>query len=197
MPAVSWHNVLPTVLLKLIARSPDDNVVSGQPTEDSSQQSSKLESLWAGAAAEPSQLDSYTAFVGDSLDASISSNQSTVQTTQPSPFSEATTQASLQQHIFQIDGKLDSPLPIAKPVLDGLLPGGRHIRSTSASSDASRVSANTASTNPGAYTGFTQSGHYDLTQDVILRGEFITTSQSKASGFLQPVLAGARIAKMS
>ena len=185
--------MLPTVLLKLIARSPDDNVVSGQPTEDSSQQSSKLESLWAGAAAEPNQLDSYTAFVGNSLDASTSSNQSTVQTAQPSPFSEATT----QQHIPQIVGKLDSPLPIAKPVLDGLLPGGRHRRSASASSDASLVSANTASTNPGAYTGFTQSGHYDLTQDVILRGEFITTSQSKASGFLQPVLAGARIAKMS
>ena len=189
---LTWHNVLPTVLLKLIARSPSDDVVSGQPTENSAQRSSKLESLWAGAAAEPSQHDSYTPFVRDSLD--LSSHQSTsatVQAAQPSPFSKASTQASLQQHSPKNESpvKLDSPLPIAKPVLDGLLPGGRHRRTASASSEVSLVSANTASTNPGAYTGFTQSGHYDLTQDVILRGEFITASQSKASGFLQPMLA--------
>lgn len=185
MPALSWHNVLPAVLLKLTSRSRGDTVVSDQPTESSSQRTLRLESLWAGAAAQQSQQDSYTALVEDSHDPSSSSEKATsrqAQQEQPSPFSEPGLFDQNDSDYPYSQAAAAGSLPVAKPVLDGLLPsGGRHRRTTSAASDISLVSANTASTQPGVFTGITQSGQYDLTQDVILRGEFITASQSKAS----------------
>ena len=46
-------------------------------------------------------------------------------------------------------------------------------------SPSSTVSTTGATT--GAYTGFTQHGQYDLAQDVILRGEFISDQQAKVT----------------
>ena len=186
MPALSWHNVLPAALLKLTSRSPGDTVVSGQPTESSSQRTLRLESLWASAAAQQSQQESYTALVEDGHDPSSSSQKSTsrqaTQQEQPSPFSEPGLFDQNDSDYQYSRAAAAGSLPVAKPVLDGLLPiGSRHRRTASAASDISLVSANTASTQPGVFTGITQSGQYDLTQDVILRGEFITASQSKAS----------------
>lgn len=183
MPTLTWRTLLPTVFLKLVSRSHADSVVTDDTAGSAAPQRTVLEAT--GAAARHSQSsDKYAKFVDDGA-SSIISNQQAALSTQlqvlRSPFSEPGHQAARKDDFnhnqLEEQGRT---LPIAKPVVDGLLPvASKHRRTASASSDISLVSTATASTNPGVYTGLTQSGHYDLTQDVILRGEFITASQSK------------------
>lgn len=188
MPKLTWHTLLPTAFLKLVARSHHDDVLSEEAPDPAAGQPSQLESCWAGLAAEASQCDKYTAFTDDchsTVAASQQANLTKQAQVLPSPFSAPGNQTALNEHSADKQPRVEhgGSLPIAKPVVDGLLPvASRHRRTNSASSDVSLVSAATASTNPGVYTGFTQNGHYDLTQDVVLRGEFISASQSKACG---------------
>ena len=55
---------------------------------------------------------------------------------------------------------------------------GHHRRTSSA---ASEISLSSVLSTTGAYAGFTQHGQYDLAQDVILRGEFISEQQAKVA----------------
>lgn len=58
----------------------------------------------------------------------------------------------------------------------------QHRRASSAGSEISLSSVvSTTGATSGAYTGFTQHGQYDLTRDVILRGEFISDQQAKVT----------------
>lgn len=176
MPALSWHTLVPRAILRLRARSANDSVISGELNESSSHSSTRLETSWAGRNFVNLQEGCERERQYDFVPLSPLCSQQQCPGLSGAPGHPLPPQQAAETDTFDTAG---NELPQSKPVLDGVLPGtGKHRRTGSAASDISLVSAN-GNTSTAAYTGFTQSGHYDLAQDVILRGEFITASQSK------------------
>ncbi len=173
---VSWRKlVLPSVLLKLVGRSPHANVVSGGSTDfDGSEARGDL------------------SWDGKDIPLGESAHQDCISPTYESVNTSANQHDQLQESsVYGIDvsaqKSLSESTPAAKrtdPVqlsasqqaTDTLSSRGHHRRTTSAASD---ISLSSVVSTTGAYTGFTQAGQYDLALDVILRGEFITEQQSK------------------
>lgn len=182
---VPWRRLLlADVLLKLAGRSSDANVVFGDPTESVSAEAPDSLS-WDGR--DVDQTD--TAFEGPDR---ISPAYEAVAT--------SANQTEQVQETSVRDGRLSGPHTLlsgstsaakqADPkqasdlqTTDHLPVRGQHRRTSSATSDISLASVVSTT---GAYTGFTQSGQYDLYNDVILRGEFISEQQSKACTAADP-----------
>lgn len=164
--------LLPDVLLKLAGKSPHTNVVSGQSTEivDS----------------EPRDRLSWN---GQDIPLEEVADQERVSPVYKSVATSANKHEQLQETSVRRGNALalptlssaakraDSPQPSGLQTTDTLPVRGHHRRTSSATSDISLASLVSTT---GAYTGFTQAGQYDLTRDVILRGEFISEQQSKA-----------------
>lgn len=171
----AWRK-LPGTLLKLVGRSSRTNVVSGDPSASNSDRAREATS-WN------SDIDGRNAdgdlekqeFASTAHDDPAASNddrlhESKVQRSfeaayaaQPPTQSPSASSANGQTTRGQ-NGQTDHPIR------------GHHRRTSSA---ASEVSLSSVMSTTGAYTGFTQHGKYDLTRDVILRGEFISEQQAK------------------
>ena len=170
----SWRKlVLPSVLLKLVGRSPHTNVVAGGSTDfDVSEARGGLswdgEDILLGESAHQDRISPAYESVDTSANQHDQLQESSVYGTDVSaqkPWSGSTPAA-----------KRADPVQSASQATDTLPSRGHHRRTSSAASD---ISLSSVVSTTGAYTGFTQAGQYDLALDVILRGEFISEQQSK------------------
>ena len=176
MPVALRRLFLPEVLLKLVGRSPRTNVVSGDTSQP--EHASHSEISWNGT----DLLSGEVAYQQDRVSPVYESIATAAdQNVQPEENSHPESGTS-GPHIL-LSGSAttaqctDSNQPPSMHAVNILPARGHHRRTSSATSD---ISLNSTVSTTGAYTGFTQSGKYDLTLDVILRGEFISEQQSKA-----------------
>ena len=176
-----WHR-LHRALLQLVGTSPSANIVSGERVSSELQQ----------ATARTSRT---------SLDHDDVENQKRGSSVHKSA-------AAPNDHQLHGTGVQQSPEGASQPVaslaklptykatssdLDGnsfpavqLQLQRQHRRASSAGSEISLSSpVSTTGATSGACTGFTQHGQYDLTHDVILRGEFISDQQAKVTPDIQ------------
>ncbi len=167
----SWRKlVLPSVLLKLVGRSPQTNVVSGGSTDfDQSEARGGLswdgEDIPLGESAHQDRISPAYGSVNTSANQHDQLQESSVygiDVSAQKPLSESTRAAKRADPVQQATDTFPSR--------------GHHRRTSSAASD---ISLSSVVSTTGAYTGFTQAGQYDLALDVILRGEFISEQQSK------------------
>jgi len=172
----SWRKlVLPSVLLKLVGRSPHANVVSGGPTDfDESEARGRLswdgEDIPLGESTHQDRISPAYESVNTSANHHDQLQESSVygiEMSAPAPLLSESTPAVK---------RADPVQPSASQATDRLPSRGHHRRTSSATSD---ISLSSIVSTTGAYTGFTQAGQYDLALDVILRGEFISEQQSK------------------
>ena len=171
----SWRKlVLPSVLLKLVGRSPRANVVSGGSTDF-----------------DESEARGGLSWDGEDIPLGESIHQDRISPAYESVNTSANQHGQLQEcSVYDIDVSVPPPVsdstpaakradpvqPSASQATDTLPSRGHHRRTSSAASD---ISLSSIVSTTGAYTGFTQAGQYDLALDVILRGEFISEQQSK------------------
>ena len=169
---VSWRKlVLPSVILKLLGRSPHASVVSGGPTELEAPGGLFWdgEDITQGESAHQDRVSPAYEAVNTSANQHDQLQESSVhgiEVSGPPPLSKSTPAAK----------SADSVQSSASQATDILPRRGHHRRTSSAASD---ISLSSVVSTTGAYTGFTQAGQYDLALDVILRGEFISEQQSK------------------
>lgn len=167
-----WRK-LAGALLKVVGKSPSTNVVSGECI------SSELQEATAGC----SDL---------CLRKHDVENQTQESATEESPAVSNDHQLHQKRVQQSPEGELDArrrtasllTFPTNKQTRHALEGNGlrQHRRASSAGSEISLSSAvSTTGATTGAYTGFTQHGQYDLTHDVILRGEFISDQQAKVT----------------
>jgi hypothetical protein len=171
----SWRKlVLPSVLLKLVGRSPHTNVVSGGSNDfDESEARGGLswdgEDILLGESAHQDRISPAYESVDTSANQHDQLQESSVygiDVSAQKPWSGSTPAA-----------KRADPVQLSASQATDTLPSrGHHRRTSSAASD---ISLSSVVSTTGAYTGFTQAGQYDLALDVILRGEFISEQQSK------------------
>lgn len=174
-----WHR-LHRALLKLVGRLPSANVVSGGRISSELQKAT----AWNG----PSRTSLDHADVenqkrGSSIHkspAAPNDHQLHGTRVQQSPEDDRQPTASVAKlSTHRASSELDSnsfPVQLQR----------QHRRASSAGSEISLSSVvSTTGATSGAYTGFTQHGQYDLTHDVILRGEFISDQQAKVTPDIQ------------
>lgn len=177
-----WHR-LHRALLKVVGRLPSANVVSGERISSELQQATAWNSR-TSLDHDDVENQKGGSFIRNSV-AAPNDHQLHETGVQQSPEGAGQPTASLAK------------LPTHKATsseLDGnsfpvqLQP--QHRRASSAGSEISLSSAvSTTGATSGAYTGFTQHGQYDLTHDVILRGEFISDQQAKVTPDIQAACA--------
>ena len=166
-----WSNTA-EALLKLVGRSPRSDVLSGGSTGIDSdrprERASESSDLRFSESADLESQKPLSPLHG----ASKGSNDDRLHET---PVQQGAPSASLASHATPSTTSVDNlTLSIQKP---GSHAVSSHHRKTS--SAASEASLSSVVSTTGAYTGFTQHGQYDLTHDVILRGEFISEQQAK------------------
>ena len=176
---IPWRRLLlPETLLKLVGRSPRTNVVTGD-SRSALHRASAAQISWTGEHLQPLETAVHH-------DRALHSNRPIDVTAhddgqlQESAVLEARAPvAPLQTPSAVSSNKTDSTKLSSLHSPESVPLHSRHRRIGSAASD---VSLSSVVSTTGAYTGFTQAGQYDLTMDVILRGEFISEQQSKACG---------------
>lgn len=166
-----WSNIART-LLKLVGRSPRTNVVSGGSSGSGSgtsrERASEGSEFQFNANAD---LESQNPLSPVHV-ASKGGNDDRLHETQ---VQQGGPSASLPLHAAPSPTSVENfASSTQKPSIHPV--SSRHRRTSSA---ASEVSLSSVVSTTGAYTGFTQHGQYDLTHDVILRGEFISEQQAK------------------
>lgn len=170
-----WRK-LAGALLNVVGKSPSTNVVSGERI------SSELYEATAG----------HSDLCLHKHDVENQTRESATDESPAGPSDHQLHQTRVQQ---SPEGALDArrhnaslnTTPINKRTCTALEGNGypvqrQHRRASSAGSEISLSSAvSITGATTGAYTGFTQHGQYDLTNDVILRGEFISDQQAKVT----------------
>ena len=165
--STSWLQ-LPRTLLKLVVGSPRTDVVSGETTsgttrEATAQPTDLHNDSFGNQKRESSAHESSTATNGHSLHESQVRDRG----------------RDRQPHAALSTSSANGPTSSAQEGFRGPA-SSQHRKAMSAGSQLSLSSTvSTTGTTTGAYTGFTQNGQYDLTHDVILRGEFISDQQAK------------------
>ena len=170
-----WRKVA-RALLKLVGRSPSTNVVSGD----------RISSDLQEATASNSNLCLHNDDVENQIQESSARGSPSV------PIDHRLHKTRVQQspgggHDARRPNSFCSTYPTNTPSFNALEGNSfavprQHRRVSSTGSEISLTSAvSTTGATTGAYTGFTQHGQYDLTQDVILRGEFISDQQAKVT----------------
>lgn len=165
--SISWLKV-PGTLLKLVIGNERTNVVSGQPSSDATPAATVFNDPPDDSAGskkrESSAHEDPTARKAHRLH---------------EPQMQQGHDAAGHPHAALPKSSAGGPTSSAQEGLTGPV-RSHHRKTVSAGSGFSLSSTvSTTGTTTGAYTGFTQNGQYDLTHDVILRGEFISDQQAK------------------
>lgn len=155
--SVAWLK-LPGFLLKLVGTSTRTNVVSGDDRSDTRRHAACPSGLYNNSIQK--REPSARAFSTASNDHRL--HESRVQ---------QSNEEAHQPHAALSAFSADSPSSKTEDGNSGPV-RSQHRKPVSGGSS-------TTGTTTGAYTGFTQNGQYDLTHDVILRGEFIPDQQAK------------------
>lgn len=163
---------LPVALSKLVGRSPHSNVVSGAPTISEAQEATpwnRVLRLHNGDVENQKQEASAQEILAARNDHGL--HESRVQQTLEGARQPPGSVSILSRSIPAPSAQQGNSFPVQS----------QHRRASSAGSEVSVSSiVSTTGATTGAYTGFTQHGQYDLTHDIILRGEFISDQQAKA-----------------
>lgn len=174
--SISWLNVPRTLLKLVIGGSLRTNVVSGQPSSDSTRtataSSNDLPDDSAG-----SQKRESSAHEGPTARKDHRLHESQVQQGHDAG----------QPHAALSRSSANGPTSSAMEGVTG--PIRSQLRNTESAGSVFSLSStvSTTGTTTGAYPGFTQNGQYDLTHDVILRGEFISDQQAKVYLMIQDI----------
>ena len=169
--STGWRE-LARALLKVVNRSPSTNVVSGGRISSELQDATVWNSDFClrnddvEKQSRESLAHEYPATRNDHQLHQTGVQQSTARALDPRrPTASILSQSTNKETSSALE---DNGLPVQH----------QHRRASSAGSETSLSSAVSTT---GAYIGFTQHGQYDLTHDVILRGEFISNQQAKVT----------------
>lgn len=171
-----WHR-LHRALLKVVGRLPSANVVSGERISNELQKAT----AW----------NSRTSLDNEDVENQKQGSHAPMHNSAAAPNDHQLLGTRVQQNP---EGARQPTASLAKLSIHGAtaseLDGSsfpvqlqhQHRRASSVGSEISLSSVvSTTGATSGAYTGFTQHGQYDLTRDVVLRGEFISDQQAKVT----------------